>query len=230
MVNLPTIVLVHGAWGDGSCWAGVITILKNEGYNVIATQHALTGLAGDAETVRRVVEMQEGTVLLAGHSYGGAVITEAAGKCPNVTGLVYIAAFAPAEGESLGGLAQQAEQVTGNAAIRPDNYGNLWLDKGLFKESFCQEVDELQANIMAAVQKPIAIQCFTDAVTTAGWKNLPCWYQLSENDKMIAPSLEKMMAERIQPKQLITLPAGHASMVSFPKEVAALIMQAAAHI
>lgn len=220
------IVLVHGAWVDGSSWRKVIHILNEEGYDVSAAQLALITLENDVEVTRRLAELQNGSTLLVGHSYGGAVITEAANKCSNVKGLVYIAAFAPDAGENLADLSQRAIPAPGNAAVHPDKYGMLWLDKARFAESFCHDLNKVKAAVLVSVQKPIAIQCFSDRVTNAGWKNLPCWYQVSENDRMIAPEVEKFMAERMKPQKTISLPASHASMVSYPKYVAKLILEA----
>jgi pimeloyl-ACP methyl ester carboxylesterase len=227
MKSKPNIVLVHGAWADGSSWSKVIPILSEAGYNVTATQHPLTSLANDVETTRRLVEAQNGATILVGHSYGGAIITEAAGKSANVVGLVYIAAFAPDAGESLIDLNGRAAPVPGGAAIRPDKYGILWLDKEKFHESFCQDVDETDAIVMAATQQPIAAQCFSDKVTNAAWRNLPSWYQVSENDRMISPDVERFMAQRINAREIISLPAGHAPMISHYSEVADLILKAA---
>jgi pimeloyl-ACP methyl ester carboxylesterase len=226
MSKKVNVVVVHGAWADGSSWGKVINVLNDAGYNVSATQHQLTSLQDDVEVTRRLAEMQDGATILVGHSYGGAVITEAAGKCPNVKGLVYLAAFAPDAGENLADLSQRAIPAPGNAAVHPDKYGMLWLGKEKFAESFCQDVDEEEAVVMAAIQKPIAIQSFSDKVTVAAWKNLPCWYQVSENDKMIGPEVETFMAERMEPQKTIYLPASHASMISHPKEVAELILEA----
>jgi len=229
MASKLNIVLVHGAWGDGSHWRKVIPILKDEGYNVVATQHPLTSLSDDAETTRRLAESQEGPTILVGHSYGGAVITEAAGKCPNVVGLVFIAAFAPDENENLGILLGRAEPPPGAAAIRPDKYGYLWLDRNLFADNFCQDCDPVESFVMAAAQKPTFGKCFEDKPTNAAWKNLPCWYQISENDRMIPPATQKFFAERIK-ASTISLPAGHASMASRPNEVADFILKAATEV
>jgi len=230
MANKVNIILVHGAWTDGSSWRKVIPMLSKEGHTVSATQHPLTSLADDVEITRRLAEAQDGITLLVGHSYGGAVITEAAAKCPNVAGLVYIAAFAPDAGESLGTLSQRTNPAAGNLAVHPDKYGTLWIDKNKFREGFCQDVAEEEVTVMATVQKPIAIQCFTDKVTNAGWKNLPCWYQLSEQDQMIAPETEAYMAERMNPVKKIALPSSHASMMSHPEEIADLILTACKHL
>jgi pimeloyl-ACP methyl ester carboxylesterase len=223
------IVLAHGAWADGSNWSKVIPILKKEGYSVVATQHPLTSLADDAEVVRRVVELQEGPTLLVGHSYGGAVITEAASKCPNAVGLVYIAAFAPDAGEGLGSLLGRTEPTSGAAAIRPDKYGFLWIGKEKFGESFSQDCEEVDTLIMAVAQKPISGKCFEDKATSAAWKKLPSWYQISEDDRMIPPATQHFMARRMNAK-IISLSSSHASLVSHYKEVAAFILEAAKKI
>ncbi len=230
MENKINIVLVHGAWADGSSWHKVIPLLQAAGYNVSATQHPLTNLKDDVETVRRLAEAQDGTTLLVGHSYGGAVITEATNQCPGVAGLVYIAAFAPDAGENLGDLSQRVTPASGNASVHPDKYGMLWIDRNKFKDSFCQDVAEEEAAVMAATQKPIAIQCFTDKITNAGWKSLPCWYQVSEEDNMIASDLEKFMCERMHPKAMLSLPTGHAPMLSYPKAIAEFIIEASKHL
>ena len=225
MTNKINIVLVHGAWADGSSWNKVINILSAD-YNVFATQHQLTSLQDDVESTRRLIEAQQGKTVLVGHSYGGAVITEAAHYCATVKGLVYIAAFAPDAGENLIDLSQHSKQAPGNAAVYPDKYERLWIGKEKFHAAFCADAENDEATIMAAVQKPISMQCFSDKITTAGWKNLPCWYQISDDDKMIAPELEKFMADRMNPKKIIHLNASHASMFSHSSEVAELIKEA----
>ncbi len=219
-------MLVHGAWADGSSWSKVIPILKEAGYNTVATQNNLTSLADDAEITRRMAEAQEGPTILVGHSYGGAIITEAAHLCPNVVGLVYIAGFALDEGESLASLSAAGEPPPGAAAIRPDKYGNLWLDREMFPDNFCQDVNKVEAQVMAATQKPLTVKCFEDKITNAGWKNLPCWYQISENDRMIPPGAEHFMASRIKAK-MISLTSSHVAMITHPEEVAEFILQAA---
>lgn len=220
------ILLVHGAWADASCWAKVITILDEAGYQVIAAQQNLASLGEDAETVRRAAEALEGPVLLVGHSYGGAVITEAAHLCPNVIGLVYLAAFAIDKGESLSILSSSGPVAPpGAAAIRPDKYGYLWLDREMYHDNFCQDVDKTEAMVMAATQRPLSVAAFEGKVTDAGWKNLPNWYQVSQNDRMIPPQAEQFLAQRINAKTII-LPSSHTSMVSHSKEVAAFILNA----
>lgn len=230
MATKPNIVLVHGAWSDGSGWSKIIPLLKDAGFNTIATQEKLTSLTDDAETVRRAAESLDGPVLLVGHSYGGAVITEAAHLCPNVVGLVYIAGFAPDKGESLSILASGSPVTPpGAAAFRPDKYGFLWIDRDMYAENFCGDVDQTEALVMAATQKPLSMTSFEDKITDAGWKNLPCWYQVSMNDRMIPPQAEQFMAQRINART-ISLPASHASLVSHPKEVAGFILEAATQL
>jgi pimeloyl-ACP methyl ester carboxylesterase len=224
MAKKPNIVLVHGAWADGSSWNKVITLLLKEGYNVTVTQHPLTSLEDDVETTRRVAEMQDGPTVLVGHSYGGVVITEAAHKCPNVVGLIYIAAFAPNVGESINSLAAGAPPPPGFSAVRPDKYGVLWLDKELMPDNFCQDVEKEEAAVMAVTQQPIAARCFDDKVTNAGWQKLPTWYQISAQDRMIPPPAQQFMGERMKAK-IVFLPTSHAPMVSHPDEIADIIMQ-----
>jgi pimeloyl-ACP methyl ester carboxylesterase len=231
MANQLNIVLVHGAWADGSGWGKVIKLLRDADYTAVATQNPLTSLADDVETTRRLVESMNGPVLLVGHSYGGVVITETAHKCPNVVGLVYIAAFAPEVGESITILASLGTPPPGAAALRPDKYGRLWIDRSLFGEHFCQDVEKDEALVMAAAQKPIALTCFDDKITNAGWKDLPCYYQVSEDDHMIPPPAEKFMAERMKAKTIISIPgASHAPMISHPDEIADLILKAAVEV
>jgi pimeloyl-ACP methyl ester carboxylesterase len=227
MSKKPNILLVHGAWADGSSWSKVIHLLSEAGFTIVATQQKLVSLEEDAETVRRAAEALEGPVLLVGHSYGGAIITEAAHICPNVIGLVYIAGFALDKGESLEILSASGPVAPpGAAAIRPDKYGLLWIDREMFADNFCQDVDKTEAHVMTIVQKPLSLAAFQGKVSDAGWKNLPCWYQVSMNDRMIPPPAEQFMATRINART-ITVPSSHASMVSHPEEISEFILSAA---
>jgi pimeloyl-ACP methyl ester carboxylesterase len=223
----PNIVLVHGAWADGSSWSKVIPLLQENGYNVTAVQIPLTSLSEDIAVTRRVLAMQKGPTILVGHSYGGVVITEAAANDSNVVGLVYVSAFAPDAGEILGELNARMPATSGQANIRPDAYGFLWIDPKAFPESFAQDVDPVQARIMASVQKPLAASIFGTKVTQAAWRSKPTWYLVSENDRMINPDLERFMAKRIGAREVVSVPASHASLVSHPNEVAKLIIDAA---
>jgi pimeloyl-ACP methyl ester carboxylesterase len=227
MSKKPNILLVHGAWADGSSWGKVIPLLTEAGYTIVATQQKLVSLEEDAETVRRAAEVLDGPVLLVGHSYGGAIITEAAHLCPNVIGLVYIAGFALDKGESLEILSASGPVAPpGAAAVRPDKYGLLWIDREMYADNFCQDVDKTEAHVMAVVQKPLSLAAFQGKVTDAGWKNLPCWYQVSMNDRMIPPPAEQFMATRINART-VSVPSSHASMVSHPEDIGEFILGAA---
>ncbi|MCY1222706.1 Alpha/beta hydrolase family protein [compost metagenome] len=224
--NKVNIVLVHGAWGDASHWREVIPLLHARGYHIAAVQNPLTALADDIDRTARLAAAQDGPVLLVGHSYGGAVIS-GAGHTPNVAGLVFIAAFAPDEGESLGSIFAQQAPSAGAAHIRPDKDGFLWLDPGAFKESFGDDLGETDALVMAVTQKPIAGRCFEDKAGPPAWKTKPSWYQVSNLDRMIPPEAQRRMAERMKPQKIIALDASHASLASHARAVADLIDEAA---
>jgi pimeloyl-ACP methyl ester carboxylesterase len=212
----PSIVLVHGFWGGAAHWSKVIVQLSKMGYGSIgAVENPLTSLANDAERTRKMVAQQKGPVLLVGHSYGGAVITEA-GNQPNVVGLVYIAAFAPDAGESLLDVGAAFPPPPGVANAAPDSDGFVWINPAKFHESFCQDVTADEALVMAVTQKAPVGSTFADKVTVPAWKSKPSWYQVSSEDRMIAPANEQRMAERMKAKKIITLPAGHASLASMP--------------
>ncbi|MGO4259060.1 alpha/beta hydrolase [Lysobacter sp. TAB13] len=222
----PTIVLVHGFWGGAAHWAKTIAELSRKGYRDIkAVELPLTSLADDAERTRKMVAQVGGPVLLVGHSYGGAVISEA-GNHDNVVGLVYIAAFAPDAGESPGGITQ--EHVPEAAAnLAPDSDGYLWLKADKFHESFCQDLSAEEGLIMGVTQKAPLASAFGDTVAKPAWRSKPSWYQISSQDRMIAPQNQQRMSARMNAKKVITLDAGHASLASRPAEVAALIDEAA---
>lgn len=226
MSQKPTVVLVHGFWGGAAHWGKVILELRDRGFSsLFAVENPLTSLADDAERTRKMVRQVDGPVLLVGHSYGGAVITEA-GDLPNVTGLVYVAAFAPDAGESPGQLSQE----TPPAAIdnlAPDSDGYLWIRQDKFHESFCQDLDADQALVMAVTQKAPLASTFGDTVTAPAWRTKPAWCQVSADDRMIEPGNERRMAERMSPRRLIELDTGHASLASQPAPVAELIETAA---
>ncbi|WP_332699240.1 alpha/beta hydrolase [Bosea sp. (in: a-proteobacteria)] len=225
----PTIILVHGFWGGSAHWGKVILELSRKGYpDLRAVEMPLTSLAEDAERTRKMVKQQAGPVLLVGHSYGGAVITEA-GDLPNVVGLVYIAAFAPDAGESPGGLSQ-ALPPAAFPNLAPDSDGYLWIKFDKFHESFCQDLGADEALVMAVGQKAPLASTFGDNVTAPAWKKKPVWYQLSSEDRMIDPENQKRMAERMKPRRTLTLDASHASLASRAGEVAALIDEAAREV
>ncbi|MFC5740084.1 alpha/beta fold hydrolase [Dyella tabacisoli] len=226
MSSKPNIVLVHGAWGDASHWRHVIPSLHAKGYKISAVQNPLTSLPDDIERTSKLAAAQGAPTLLVGHSYGGMVIT-GAGHVPNVVGLVYIAAFAPEEGETPGGIFGLRAAPPGAAAIRPDDNGFLWIDQAQFHQNFCQDLDATEGLVMAVTQKPIAGRCFADKSGAPAWKVKPSWYQVSSEDRMIPPETEQWFVERMKPRKAITLPAGHASMASHPAEIVALIEEAA---
>lgn len=225
MSEKPSIVLVHGFWGGAAHWADVIVELNKRGYTDLhAVENPLTSLADDAERTRKMVAQIDGPVVLVGHSYGGAVITEM-GDQPNVLGLVYIAAFAPDAGESPGGITQEMPPEAA-PNLEPDSDGYLWVKQDKFHESFCQDLPDEQALVMAVTQKAPLGSTFEDMVTEPAWKAKPTWYQVSTQDRMIAPDNERRMAERMQPQKTIELDASHASLASQPKAVADLIDEA----
>lgn len=229
MPAVKNIVLVHGAWGDASHWRHVIPPLSAKGYRMAAVQNPLTALADDVERTRKLAESLDGPTLLVGHSYGGAVIT-GAGHAANVVGLVYVAAFAPDEGDSLGSIFARREAPSGAGSIRPDNDGFLWLDQATFRQSFGQDLDETEALVMAVTQKPIVGRCFEEKSGPPAWANKPSWYQVSRRDNMIPPETEQWMAERIKARKIVTLDASHASLASHAAEIVALIDEAIASL
>jgi pimeloyl-ACP methyl ester carboxylesterase len=229
MSDKPTIVLVHGFWGGAAHWAKVIVELKNRGYaSVFAVENPLTSLADDAARTQQMIKQVDGPVLLVGHSYGGAVITEA-GNLPNVIGLVYIAAFAPDAGESPGQLTQELPP-TAFENIAPDSDGYLWVKQDKFHESFCQDLEDDEALVMAVTQKAPLGSTFGDNVTEPAWKHKPTWYQVSTQDRMINPDNERRMAARMSPRKVIELDASHASLASQPGPVVDLIDTAVAEL
>jgi pimeloyl-ACP methyl ester carboxylesterase len=225
--NATNIVLVHGFWADGSSWSKEIPILKNAGHQVIAVQLPLHSLADDVATTKRAVEQLGGPTILVGHSYGGFVITNAAYNNPNVIGLVYIAALAPDEGESLNDYVKTwpKDFLKTLDNVKPDSGGFLFISQEKFSESFAQDVDGTEADIMAVVQKLPNQSIFAEKSGLPAWKQLPAWFQVSENDRIIYPDAERNFAERMNATTL-SLNSSHASLVSHPDEIAELILNA----
>lgn len=221
--NTTNIVLVHGGWADGSGWSKQIPTLEKAGHKVIAVQLPLHSLSDDVETVKRAIEHIGGPVTLVGHSYGGAVITNAAYNNPNVTGLVYVAAFAPDEGQSLSTFVNPVNFP--KELFMPDSGGFIYLNPKIFRENFAQDVDPAEANIMAITQKPFHQSNFVAASGPPAWKQLPTWYQISESDHMIPPDVQHTFAEQMNATTL-SLNASHASYVSHPIEIADFILNA----
>jgi pimeloyl-ACP methyl ester carboxylesterase len=227
MAEKPAIVLVHGFWGGAAHWSKVIVQLSKLGYESIrAVENPLTSLADDAARTRKMLAQQKGPVVLVGHSYGGAVITEA-GDQPNVAALVYIAAFAPDAGESLADIGQAAPTPPGITNVEPDSDGYAWLNPKKFGESFCQDLPPDEILVMAVTQKAPLASTFGDKVTKPAWNAKPSWYQISSEDRMIHPDNQRRMSGRMGARKVITLDAAHASLASWPVEVAALIDEAA---
>ena len=221
----PSIVLIHGGFVDGSGWEAVYNILSNDGYSVSIAQHPTTSLADDVAYVRRLVAAQEGPVLLVGHSYGGVVTTEA-GNDPKVNGLVYIAAFAPDQGESVESLIKDPVPGAPVPPILAPQDGFLLLDKARFAASFAADVGEQKAAFMAASQVPWGVAALAGVVSQASWKSKPSWYLVAKDDKMIPPPAQRAMSQRAG-STVVEVPGSHAVYVSQPEAVAKLIRQAA---
>jgi len=220
------VVLVHGAWADGSSWSGVIQRLQAAGYQVAAPQLPQTSLAADVARVRAVLANQSGPTLLVAHSYGGEVISALGPDAPNVVGLVYIAAFGLDEGESLNALQAQGPALPSAAEVQPDRNGFLYLSEVGFVQYFAPDVDPVQARVMYAVQQPPQASIFDEPIGPPAWKSFPSWYLVSTEDQMIPPAAQKQLAERMGATvQMVA--ASHVSMVSQPDVAAELIMAAA---
>src|SRR5580765_6652873 len=192
MNGRPNIVLVHGAWADGSCWSGVIERLQAEGFQVRAPQFPLSSLADDVTRLRQVLEFQGGPTILVGHSYGGQIITALGNDAPDVVGLVYIAAFALDEGESLGALLSQGPVTPALVHQSVDARGFVWLSEDDFANHFAADVDPITSRAMFAVQQPIASSAFADVMGVPAWRSLPSWYLVATEDEAIPPPAEQM--------------------------------------
>ncbi|KPH06487.1 alpha/beta hydrolase (plasmid) [Rhizobium acidisoli] len=224
----PTVVLVHGAFADGSAWNKVIPLLQNEGLKVVSVQNPLTSLADDVAATRRALDNETDPVVLVGHSWGGVVITEA-GRHESVKSLVYVAAFAPSEGQSVAELTKDYPTPSGFAHIIADKEGFLTLSPEGVAKHLAQDLPADQTSLMAATQGPVRGRNFEEKVSDAGWKTKPSWYVISEQDHMIQPDLQKAMAKKIS-AHVVSLSAGHTPQLSQPAEVAKVILAAAAEI
>jgi pimeloyl-ACP methyl ester carboxylesterase len=222
----PNIVLVHGAWADGSSWSSVIERLQADGYHVTAPQFPLTSLADDVARLRHVLALQDGPTVIAGHSYGGQVMTALGTDAPNVIGLVYIAAFGLDEGESLGGLLSQGPPTPALAHQFVDEQGFVWLTEDDFVNHFAGDVDPVKANVLYAVQQPLSTSAFGDVMSVPAWKSLPSWYLVAQDDQALPADVERMFASRMG-ATTIEVPSGHLAMVSHPAEVVKLTETAA---
>jgi len=219
-----TIVLVHGGFVDGSGWESIYKILKKDGYSVTIVQNPTISLADDVAATKRIVHAQNGPVILVGHSYGGAVITEA-GNDPKVAGLVYIAAFAPDKGESVSTLIKDPPPGAPVPPILPPQDGYLYLDKAKFHASFAADVDEEKAAFMADSQVPWGVEALSGTISEPAWKTKPSWYLVATDDKMIPPPAQRFMSKRTG-STVVEVAGSHAIYVSQPNAVAALIEKA----
>jgi len=220
------VVLVHGAFVDGSSWNPVIDLLQKKGYHVSAVQNPLTSLADDVAATRRVLARQTGPTILVGHSWGGTVITEAGADAPNVVGLVYVAAIAPDVGESTADPLKHGPSAPAGAAMKPDDGGFLWFDPAAYHDDFAADVPQTLTRVLSAAEQPIAAKAFSEPVSQAAWKTKPSWYVLTTNDRAVAPETQQWMAQRIG-ATIVKVPSSHLAPVSHAAEVAAVIDQAA---
>jgi pimeloyl-ACP methyl ester carboxylesterase len=220
-----TVVLVHGGFVDGSGWEGVYKILRKDGYSVAIVQNPTISLADDVAATKRVIAMQNGSVILVGHSYGGAVITEA-GNDPKVAGLVYITAFALDKGESVSALIKDPPPGAPVPPILPPQDGYLLLDKSKFAASFAADVEAETAAFMADSQVPWGIEALNGTISEPAWKNKPSWYLVATDDKMIPPPAQRFMSKRAG-STVVEAAGSHAIYVSQPSAVAAIIENAA---
>ena len=221
---VKNVVLVHGAFADGSGWEPVATLLMKGGYKVSVVQHPETSYADDQKYTKAAIDAMGGPVVLVGHSYGGSVITEA-GNHPKVRALVYIAAFALDEGESCGSIEQAVPQAS--KAFKPDSNGDWWIEQDHFAADFAADVPPSVSHFMAVSQVPISTDSFTHQVTNPAWKHKPTWYMVASEDRSINPDQERMMAKRAKAKT-VEVKSSHVAYMSYPKEAAKLIEEAAA--
>jgi pimeloyl-ACP methyl ester carboxylesterase len=228
MPGIKNVVLVHGAWADGSSWSKLIPLLQAKGLHAVAVQNPLSSIADDVASTTRLINAQDGPVLLVGHSYGGAVITEA-GNNPKVAGLVYVAAFAPDEGETLGGMAQKFPASPLFGEIQPIADGYLLLTTKGVMESFAQDLSPEEKALVLATQGATRGSILATPIKAAAWHTKPSWFVISSNDRAISPEQEVSTAKRMNAKTL-TLASSHLPMLSHPQEVADFVVEAAASL
>jgi pimeloyl-ACP methyl ester carboxylesterase len=223
--NKPAIVLVHGAFADGSSWSKVITLLQAKGYPVVSVQNPLTSLADDVAATNRVLNQQTRPVVLVGHSWAGVVITQA-GNNPKVGGLVYVSALAPDSGQAIPDVAAGFPPAPYEKTLIKDEGGFLWLPAATIVQEFAQDLTPAEQGVVAATQVPWHISCITDKVTKAAWRDKPSWWVMGENDRMVAPALQAKMAANIKAK-VTKVPTSHVAMLAAPEAVTAVIIEAA---
>src|SRR5580692_9198218 len=221
-----SVVLVHGAWADGSSWSAVIEQLQAEGRKVTAPQFPLTSLADDVARLRQVLALQDGPTVVVGHSYGGQIMTALGTDAPNVVGLVYIAAFGLDEGESLGASLAQGPVTPALAHRFVDERGFVWLSEDDFVNHFAADVDPVKARVLYAVQQPLAAAAFDELMGVPAWKSLPSWYLVARDDQALPPDAARLFAKRMG-ATVVEVPSSHLAMVSHPGDVAKLTAAAA---
>lgn len=226
MSESPNIVLVHGAWADGSSWSAVVERLQAEGYSVLAPQFPETSLADDVARLRQVLNRQSRPTIVVGHSYGGQIMTALGDDAPNVVGLVYIAAFGIDEGESLGALLGAGPPTPALAHLIVDEQGFAWIPEEDFVAHFASDVDPVKARVMYAVQQALSMSTFEDVMCVPAWKSHPTWYLVATEDQAIPPDAERMFAQRMG-ASTVEVASSHVAMVSHPDEVVSLIEAAA---
>lgn len=219
-----TAILVHGAWADGSCWSNVIVPLRKMGLNVIAAPLPLTSLSDDAAALRRVIEKTDGPVTLVGHAYAGAVI--AAADHDRVKSLVYIAALAPDEGETVADVFYRAAPHPEAPQLQPDAHGFIWMPEQGFARAVAHKASSDQLAIMTAVQRPIAVNCIQEKATLPAWKTVPTWFLIAEEDRMIAPENQRFMADRMA-ATVWSNNVDHTPMYTAPNLVVDIVSEAA---
>jgi pimeloyl-ACP methyl ester carboxylesterase len=226
MSDRPNIVLVHGAWADGSSWSAAIERLQADGYRVTAPQFALTKLADDVARLRHVLTRQGGPTVVVGHSYGGQIITALGDDAPNAVALVYIAGQGLDEGESIGGLLKDIPPTPAIAHLEIDEQGFSWLPEDDFLHHFAADVHETKARVMYAVQQPLHVSAYEDVMGKPAWKSLPTWFLVAEGDQTIPPDAQRQFAARMG-ATTTEVATNHVAMVSHPDEVVTMIETAA---
>jgi len=225
MATLPNIVLVHGAWADGSSWSAVVERLQADGYTVTAPQFPLNSLADNVARLREVLARQHGPTLVVGHSYGGQIVTALGTDAPNVVGLVYIAGFGLDEGESIGALLAQGPPTPAIAHLDVDKQGFAWLPEEDYVGHFAADVDPVKARVMFAVQQPLSWSALDDVMGMPAWKALPSWFLVADGDQTIPPDAERLFAKRMG-ATTVEVSSNHVAMVSHPNDVLKLIKTA----
>src|SRR5215471_5448143 len=222
MNGYPNIVLVHGAWADGSSWSAVIERLQAEGFTVTAPQFSMAALADDVARLREVLNRQNGPTIIVGHSYGGQIMTALGTDAPNAAALVYIAAFGLDEGESIGALLNGGPPSPALANLDIDAQGFAWLPEDDFINHFAADVDPVNAKVMYAVQQPLAGSALQEVMGVPAWKSLASWFMVAEGDQAIPPDAERLFAKRMGATS-VEVPTNHVAMVSHPKDLVQLI-------